>query len=241
MPYLHPDRARRMAKRPRLDTQKGKLYQAHWDALPINDVVGTTVKDVQAYVDRVANLTWFRRRYGTKRIIVEFKRGQGGFNPQYSDRIVIGQNATGMHGSTPGAAKRTVLHEMAHTIVGHCEGNWHGPEFARVQLELVTFEFGAEIGQKLRAAYKKNRVKVGSPTPLRTEDKTPAPRALPRTWRVVIQTPSGEVVEYIEAVDLGRALDKIQMRLSHARLAAATDLRVYKSRAPASNKKVATR
>ena len=223
-------RASRLAKRPREDTQKSKVYAAGWAALSENIVVGTTQPEVQAYVDRVLDLAWFRRRWGQKRITVVLKRGQGGHAERWSGNIVIGQNATGIMGSAPGASKATVLHEIAHQLAKPRDNNWHGPEFTRVLLELVSFEFGTETAAKLRAEYKAKRVKVGSPTKLLAEAKVPPPRPTPKTWRVAIQTPSGEVVALIQANSLKGALYSLQ-NTHGPHLAEATDVRIYKSRA----------
>lgn len=104
------------------------------------------------------------------------------------------------------------------------------PEFARVQLELVSFAYGPEQAKVLRDGYKANKVKLGSPTPLRPVEKVPPPRPQPKTWRAVVQTPSGEVVVLIEANSLKGAIDRLNS--SHTeQLRQATDVHVYKSRA----------
>jgi len=206
----------------RRDTQRLKVYRAGWIALP-EDVIGNSLPVVQAYVDRVCNAAWFRRRWGTKKITVKFKKGTGGYNPAYSNVIVVGQNATGRLGRAPGATKATVLHEMAHVLTGHCNGAWHGPEFARILLELVGFEFGPVTSENLKAAYKTQRVTVGKSLTLKPADATPAPRPKLKAWRVVI----GDQSFQIEGANLLAAVRHIS---NMATLTTATDIRIYKSR-----------
>lgn len=219
-------RASRLAKMPRQDSQKLKVYRAEWETLR-NDTVGTTTAEVQAYVDRVTDLAWFRRRWGSHKITVRGARGQGGLGGGSS--IKVGLNVTGARGTQPGAQKAVVLHEIAHCLAPVAEH--HGPEFVRILLELVRFECSPEEYEAYREALKKNRVKVGPPTPLMAAVKTPAPRPVKRTYRVQIDKVP---VLFVEATSLAGALYTIQSRPGlNQLLRDAVDIRIWKSRAPA--------
>jgi putative metallohydrolase (TIGR04338 family) len=219
--------------RKRRDTQRLKVYRAGWETLPNDDIVGTTVTQTQAYVDKVCDTAWFRRRWGTKRITVQFKKGLGGYTPAYSNLIVIGMNATARLGRAPGASKATVLHEMAHVVTGHCDGAWHGPEFTRNLLELVSFEFGPLTADNLKAAYRAQRATVGKALTLKPADATPAPRPALKVWRIVVGDKSLQV-EATSIIGAMRKLDSLtavlSMGLTAAEVRSATDIRIYKSR-----------
>jgi len=175
-------RMSKLAKRPRRESQQQKMYNA--EGFLWGEPVGTTVAEVQAYVDKVANYEWFRRRWGTQRFHVESQRGLGGHGGY--GNVTVGLNLTGQNGHKPGAQRNVVLHEMAHTLAGSDGGNWHGPKFARAMLELVRFAIGPAEAKQLRERFKQYRVKVGPPTPLREAARTPAARTVvtQKLWRV---------------------------------------------------------
>jgi putative metallohydrolase (TIGR04338 family) len=226
MGYLSSARASRMAKRPRRDTQKAKVYAA--EQFLWGTSVGTTLAEVQAYVDKLVDYAWFRRRWGSRRIRVEARRGLGG-QAHLGGTIEVGFNATGAHGHAPGAQVNVVLHEIAHQVTtSAADGNWHGPEFARAMLEIVRYALGEAQVQQLREEYRKHKVKVGSPTVLRALEQTPDPRPTPRTWRFEANFPTGVETIAIEALTLKHALERI---IRNYTLTDTTELKIWKSRA----------
>jgi hypothetical protein len=72
-------------------------------------------------------------------------------------------------------------------------GEWHGAIFTRTLLELIGHKLGKDAQDRLRAAYKKHRAKVGSPLVLRPIDKVPDAPALPKVWRIEYKTAGGKV------------------------------------------------
>src|SRR5262245_34606111 len=127
---LSSTQASRMAKRPRQDTQRSKVYAAEgflWG----DDVIGAHLEEVQSYVNKLTDYEWFRRRWGSKHITVKAGRGAGGRSHGFG-HITIGLATThtrGTHGRPPGAQRHVVLHEIAHEVSyrdAGAEGNWHG-------------------------------------------------------------------------------------------------------------------
>jgi putative metallohydrolase (TIGR04338 family) len=231
---LSSTRASRMAKRPRYDTQRSKIYAAE-AALPKGSGADDrlmTLAEVQAYVDRVTDLAWFRRRWGSRHITARTKRGGGGYAPVLAGGINIGLNVTGARGK-PGTYKALVLHEIAHVVTvlpADQERNWHGPAFARTVLEMYGFEFGGEAEQAFRAACKECHVRIGSPTPLRAE--LPPARPVVYTWRVKL---GDDELLILEGTSLSSVLAQLASPryLARFKAADATELRIWKSRATA--------
>jgi putative metallohydrolase (TIGR04338 family) len=224
---LSSRRASNMAKRPRLDTKRQKLYDAEAGAFRGDDVRFQGVAQAQAYVNRLCDLAWFRRRWGSRRITVFAKRGSGGYARGSAD-VHIGFNATGVYGkATAGSCSRLiVLHEMAHTLSGDVEAEgWHGPTFCRVLFELTRYAVSAEVAEKLRQEYKAHKLRMGSPTKLRAADRVPAPRPVAKVWRVQIGKAEPLVVEGINLRAIVRELTL------NGKLSDATELRIWKSRA----------
>lgn len=238
----NPYRTPRLAKRKinRQDTKRSRVYAAEGTALPHGPEQHlASIAEVQAYVDRVTDLAWFRRRWPTHtRIAAVIKRGGGGYAPVNSNRIHVGLNVTGARGK-PGTTRALVLHEIAHVVTDLApdDHNWHGPAFVRTALEIYGFEFGKATADAFRAACKEQKVRLGSPTPLRAPSKTPPPRAVPHTWR--IQLGKDELL-IVQATTLLGALDQLTSVGSgyRARLKAtdATEIKVWKSRATSTSK-----
>jgi hypothetical protein len=71
------------------DFQRQRVYDAELAALP-KDTVGATLKEVQAYADKITGYAWFRRRWGARTLKVAAIRGSGGFVYDNSSTINIG-------------------------------------------------------------------------------------------------------------------------------------------------------
>jgi putative metallohydrolase (TIGR04338 family) len=222
---LTSTRAARLAKLPRRETQQKRMYDS--ETFLWGTAVGTTQAEVQAYVEKVANYEWFRRRWGTQRFNVDTRNGLGGHGGY--GNVMVGLNKTARLGYEQGAQRNVVLHEMGHTLAGGDGGNWHGPQFARTMLELVRYAVGAAEAKQLRANYKTNRVKVAPPTPLRSTEGTPAPRTVQPTklWRFEFKHQGVLKTHEVEATSMKGALYHFQN--SHERvLAEATNLRIWR-------------
>jgi putative metallohydrolase (TIGR04338 family) len=198
------------------DFQRQRVYDAELAALP-KDTVGATLKEVQAYADKITGYAWFRRRWGARTIKVAAIRGSGGFVYDNSSTINIGLNVTG-----GGALRRLVLHEIAHTV---SHGERHGPGYTRAMLELVVGVFGQEVASKLRTEYRAHKVKVGPRTPLKATLDPPKPK--PLTWRVVATVNGVQHALTVEALTMRSALYNVPLDMTLE----VTELRIWKGRA----------
>jgi len=229
-------RATRLAKLPRRETQQSKVYAA--EGILWGTAVGTTRAEVQAYVDKVANYEWFRRRYGRQTFHVSTQRGLGGHGG-HGD-VAVGLNSTGSRGYQAGAQRNVVLHEMAHTIAGEDGGNWHGPKFARVMLELVSHAVSADAGKMLREQYKTHKVKLAPPTPLRASVPPAREVVQPKLWRVEYKFRGEQKTHSVEANSMAGALYSFQNTHNNV-LREATNLRIWKGVRQAAATKPAAR
>jgi len=222
---LTSTRASRLARMPRRETQQKRMYDS--EGFLWGTAVGTTQAEVKAYVEKVANYEWFRRRWGSQRFTVETRNGLGGHGGY--GNVVVGLNKTGRLGYEQGAQRNVVLHEMAHTLAGEDGGNWHGPKFARTMLELVRYAVGPDAAKTLRENYKTNRVKVAPPTPLRSAEKTPAAREIvtPKLWRLEYKFRGEQKTHAVEANSMAGALYSFQNTHNNV-LREATNLRIWK-------------
>jgi len=236
-------RMSKLAKRPRRESQQQRMYNA--EGFLWGEAVGTTVKDVQAYVDKIANYEWFRRRWGTQRFTVESQRGVGGHGGY--GNVSVGLNTTGTRGYKPGAQRNVVLHEIAHTLAQskQANGDWHGPYFARAMLELVRFVIGPAEAKQLRENFKKFRVKVAPPTPLREAARTPAARTVvtPKLWRVEYKLGKETKTASYECATMKGALQSLLSTLERdPKAATVTNVRIWRGvRQAQPVKKAATR
>jgi putative metallohydrolase (TIGR04338 family) len=156
------------------DKQRQRLYDAE-SIVPAGRTF-ETVAECQAFIDKVLASAFVRRRWGLHAIEVLDGRGH--------------RNATGGSGAIQApkwARNEAVLsHELAHCLAG--SHAMHGPQFARVRLELTGHIFGAEVRAGLLKSYRGHRVKMAPPTKLRPSHRVPpAPTvtAVP-FWRVFL-------------------------------------------------------
>lgn len=151
--------------RPR-DNQKSKLYKAddviHGQDLP-------TVADMQDYVDDMTRRAWWKRRYpGVASIEVRDGRGRRSANGSYDGWRRAGR----VKMPRWSRYEAVLLHEVAHCATTSKYGRSvasHGPEYAKIFIELVQWRMGKEEADKLRASFKKHRVKyrVAKPKPVK--------------------------------------------------------------------------
>jgi putative metallohydrolase (TIGR04338 family) len=203
------------------DNQRQRVYNAESVALPSRPRLGTTVAEVQAWVNKITDYAWFRRRWGRRNITVVQKRGSGGYVYNNSTTIHIGLNVQG-----GGAYQSTVIHEIAHVLVPQ---ERHGPMFARTMVELTRYTFGAYNAANLLSAYRTYGARVGSPTPMRVS--VPEPRPIPLTWRASFRRTGTHATEVVvlQALSARGALAKAEKHLTG--VDNVTEIRVWKSRA----------
>ncbi len=116
-----------------------------------------TIRDCQAFVDRVVGSRWWRARQGDRGIgHVTVRDGRGRSRTACADYFV----GTGRVIKLPlwGRTRPVILHELAHHLAG-LEAK-HGPDFARAYLDLVRRWIGRDAAARLRAEYRAGRVKV---------------------------------------------------------------------------------
>jgi putative metallohydrolase (TIGR04338 family) len=146
------------------DTQRKRVYDAERDMTAWTWTQTIANDDLSTYVATVMNRRAVRARWGARHVSITLKRGgkaYGGYG-----RISLPKGARN---------EPVILHELAHVLAGEC-GGWHGPQFTATYLLLVRTMMGRETYTELRAAYKANRVKVGTLPPLRAV--VPLPHAL---------------------------------------------------------------
>jgi putative metallohydrolase (TIGR04338 family) len=226
---LTSTRASRLARMPRRETQQQKMYNA--ESFLFGTAVGTTKAEVEAYIARISNYEWFRRRWGSQRFYVETQRGAGGHGGY--GQVCVGLNVTGMRGYEKGAQRNVVLHEMAHTLAQgkDASGDWHGRYFARTMLELVRYAIGPAEAKTLRENFKKYHVKVAPPTPLRSAERTPAAREIlvPKLWRVEYKRGKETKTASFEAKTMRGALDRFMSTLDRdPQAASVSNVRIWR-------------
>ncbi len=137
-------------RRPPRDSQRSRLYDAERALRGGRRFV--TVEECQAYVDGVLASEWWRSRFPRVRAIrVTDGRGRrhaGAFVE--SARIALPKWAR---------TERVLLHEIAHHAAPRAAAA-HGPEFARIYVELVREFRGEKPARRLLAALHAHRVRV---------------------------------------------------------------------------------
>ena len=139
------------------DTQKSRVYSAE-RSVPHGRRL-ETVPEIQAFLDGIIKQKWFIQRYGEKHPI-SISDGRG-------TRIARGG---GWHVNLPGWSRSEliILHEFAHNLQPSWSA-WHGREFCKIFLELVSFVMGRVAYSLLKAAYQEKRVKWTLPDSYRVK------------------------------------------------------------------------
>lgn len=149
-----------MTKRPR-DSQRSKVYRSE-DVLPVTQLNGklprdTELAEVQAFVDHItASKTWRKvclKHHGiasARTVTVKDGRGrQRGWGGPHSIMMPRWTRY-----------KSYVLHELSHTAVCWAQDSAaHGWRFCDAYLTLVARFLGANQRDRLKQAYKDNRVR----------------------------------------------------------------------------------
>lgn len=147
------------------DSQRSKLYAAEREAFPEMDTTPeyTTNDECKAYVDKVLGRAVVKRHY--PRLV---ERGVEVRRPNMGQRRALAHAGLSWDGqyviSLPRWARsRTViLHELAHQAT-RFQGAAHGWQFAAAYLKLVRTMLGVEAEAKLKAAFRKHRVRWTQP------------------------------------------------------------------------------
>lgn len=146
------------------DSQRSKLYRAESFWRVGVDAACQIEPNPQAFIDKVTSYKWYRRRFPRKtKIVVRV-------NPRL-ERYAYGGTRAGQPIITlPGINGRwarqrwVLLHELAHCISSPMYTPPHGRRFARTYVCLVRYTLGKAAADKLKAAFRKHRVKF-SPYP----------------------------------------------------------------------------
>lgn len=145
-----------------------------------------SIEDCQRYVDDLVRATWFQSRFGQQTIRVHWK----------ASGKATGSFGGGRMALPPWSrSERVILHEAAHNLVRCCRGGLdaaaHGPEFAAVLLLLVRHRMGPQAARDLRAAYRRNRVRVAPSATLPASGSQPVLSAAERRDRARARVQAG--------------------------------------------------
>jgi putative metallohydrolase (TIGR04338 family) len=155
-PHAAPPREKSVRGRPVRDSQRARLYDAERALRGGRRFV--TVGECQAYVDDVLGSAWWQARFPRVREIrVTDGRGRrhaGAFVE--SRRIALPKWARN---------ERVLLHEVAHHATPR-DAAAHGPEYARIYVDLVHAFMGERAARRLLAAFEAHRVNVAEESPL---------------------------------------------------------------------------
>jgi putative metallohydrolase (TIGR04338 family) len=146
------------------DSQRSKVYRAE-GFLQKKGPRYETVAEMQAYVDKLTQSAWFRRRWPRlARNGIEVRDGRG-------RRIACAQTSWGraiIKMPLWSRSEAVILHEVAHHCTDEGYGTamdipWHGWQFASTLHELVAHKMGKEIGDDLKKSFRECKVKFRAP------------------------------------------------------------------------------
>lgn len=112
--------------------------------------VAPDVEACQRYVDDVMREAWVQRRWGQRVLTVHWKAGGSATGSYFGNRLALPPWSR---------VEAVILHEIAHNLVGSHDCASHGPEFAGLLLSLVRLRMGKAAADRLRTAYKAERVR----------------------------------------------------------------------------------
>lgn len=180
------------------DTQRAKVYKAEGQADPSG-----YLQDREQFPDLTSCGRYVRRVCGQKRIQDRYPRA----HKIAAGALVLhdgggARRATGgWRGGLWGSARLqlplwcrnepTILHELAHALTHSKDQAWHGWEFCECLLALTLYVRGREAHDRLKAAYKANRVRFTAPREKRvltTEQRAAAIERLQRATGRVPET-----------------------------------------------------
>lgn len=143
------------------DSQRAKLYTAERSIGRGVELPDLT--DIAKYLDRSMAQQWYRRHYGADLTGYFLHDGRG--CSAAAGGLCWGRRAN-LTFPRWSRCERVVLHELAHSITHSRYGvefAAHGWRFAAVFLDLVRHFMGAEAGERLRLAFRENRVRYAAP------------------------------------------------------------------------------
>lgn len=140
--------------RPR-DTQRARLYRAEKPSGGLHPRPEfDRAREVQAWVNRITRSRWWRGRF-PRCGWINVKDGRG-------RRVACGTRYWN-HGEVRlprwSRSRLVILHEVAHCVQPRGTAS-HGPEFARLYLDLVRRWIGPEEAARLREGMRRERVRV---------------------------------------------------------------------------------
>ena len=142
------------------DNQKQRVYNAEKSVYKFGQTIPTN--ELQAYANKVLDKRAIRSRWGTRNVRVECGRSSGA---SYGGRITLGVACRN---------EWVMLHELAHELAPREVK--HGPEFVGIYLFLVDLILGKAEGNRLRAAFKEQRVRSSRKAIPAVQDWVPASR-----------------------------------------------------------------
>lgn len=150
------------------DNQRQRVYNADLHGGQRMETVG----EIQEYVDRITRSRWWKSQL--KKNASMHRRFSNGKTIKVKD----GRGRSSACGdswtcsiSMPrwSRTEGVILHEVAHVLTDYIYGREgvaaHGPEFAKTYAALVKRWMGREAWEKLKANYKKHKVKYRVRTP----------------------------------------------------------------------------
>jgi len=145
------------------DSQRSKVYRSE-RFLQVGGNRYETVSEMQAYVDKLVQSAWFRRRWPTlTRNGIEVRDGRG-------RRIACAERSWGrliIRMPMWSRSEAVILHEVAHHCSDEAHGTMgvaaHGWQFASTLHELVAHKMGKEKGDALKKSFRENKVKFRAP------------------------------------------------------------------------------
>lgn len=150
------------------DTYRSKVYAAERAAFdhavehPEWRTRIETVPEIQAYVNKLTNSAWFKRRWtlhnwrDNGRGAVTMKAGQG------FRRAVAYPTSQTIYVPLWARKEWVICHELAHIVTPQSEP-WHAWHFLQCYIELVNHVLGKEAAEALKAELKARRVPWRTP------------------------------------------------------------------------------
>lgn len=157
------------------DSQRQKVYDAERCVQRnATKADAMTIAECQAMVDKILASTYVRRhyeraekivtRYGTVKVVPGRNGGMArGFDVYYDGGRHVGGPVIAL--GIWARQEFVVIHEVAHHLAGLHER--HGWRFVACELDLVRHFLGADVHDRLKASFRKHRVRFTAPRPKR--------------------------------------------------------------------------
>ena len=151
-----------------MDFQRQKVYDAEGvlPAKATRDLARITAS--HEFAKNIITSTWFKNRFGP--VTLRTHDGRGRRNAGGVGRRYQGHTEINLYLPRWARSQTVIIHEIAHGCVGALYEyyaaqrdsklpSWHGPEFCHIYLELVGRFMGSEEKKKLKASFRKHKVK----------------------------------------------------------------------------------